>query len=273
MGHVNFEELYDVVKALRHPETGCPWDLEQNHQTLLKYLLEESYEFFHSVESENTEQMEEEIGDILLQVLLHCELASEKNNFTLESVAKKLSEKLIRRHPHVFENKGQPITMDEIINNWQKTKTKEKKEKNKDKEKLENLIDQSDLRFPALLSAKRIGDKTKAIGFDWDDPVQVSYKVEEEWQELKEEMVKTKIDKEKIEEELGDFLFSTAQLARHFNLDPEETLRKANQKFITRFNSMEKLIKEASLDIEQLNQQEMDKFWLDTKRREKEAHV
>ena len=261
MGHVNFEKLYKVVAALRHPDTGCPWDLEQNHASLLKFLLEESYEFMSAVESGDSKNMEEEIGDVLLQVLLHCEIAQESKKFDLESVSKVLAEKLIRRHPHVFEKGASKISTKEVKINWQQIKSEEKGIK-------ENLIDQSFLSFPALLSANKIGKKTNDIGFDWDDAKQVAYKVEEEWQELKEEMVKTKVDKKRVEEELGDFLFSSAQLARHFDLDPEETLRKANKKFIRRFNKMEELIKGESIDINDLNQKEMDHYWNETKRLE-----
>ena len=262
MAHVNFEKLYDVVKALRDPETGCPWDLEQTHKSLLKYLIEESYEFLHAAENDDFEHMEEEIGDVLLQVLLHCIIADESGKFSLESASEKLADKLIRRHPHVFETNGEKISTEEVTENWKKIKKSEKGSK-------DHHIHKGHLNFPALFSANKIGEKTNEIGFDWEDHRQVSYKVEEEWQELKEELMRVSEDRQKIEEEIGDFLFSTAQLARHLELNPEEALRKANMKFIKRFQFMENLIREAGKDINDLNQKQMDHYWMETKRREK----
>lgn len=126
MNKSNFEQLKDVIAALRHPVDGCPWDLKQTHESLLKYLLEESYEFVEAVEEKDPKKMEEEIGDVLMQVLLHAQLGSEKNQFDIESISKVLSEKLIRRHPHVFENKNIATTADQVVLNWEKIKAEEK---------------------------------------------------------------------------------------------------------------------------------------------------
>ena len=257
------EKLKDVIKELRDPEHGCPWDLKQTHKTLLKYLLEESYEYIHAVEHGDKAHMEEEIGDVLLQVLLHAQIANENGDFDLESVSKKLSEKLIRRHPHVFENRGSKIDVSDVVTNWEKIKAEEKAH-----EEAKGLIDQSYLHFPALFSAHKIGKKTAKIGFDWKDATEVLTVVQSEWDEMKEEITGAGSN-ERLQEELGDLLFSMAQLSRHLGFDPEETLRMANKKFIRRFEAMEKLIKNDRKDLHEMNQEQMDLYWDQVKKDEK----
>lgn len=268
MSYPNFEKLVEVIQALRHPDTGCPWDLEQTHKSLLRFLIEESYEFVHATELENDESMEDEMGDVLLQVLLHCQLGHERGAFDIESVSKVLSDKMIRRHPHVFENPtGKKFTHEEIKSAWQTIK---KNENAKNPNKTSTLIDDSNLAFPALFSSNEIGKATAKISFDWDEPSQVLYKVEEEWQELKEELAPGVVPNQKrVKEELGDFLFTIAQLGRHLGIDPEEALRDANTKFLKRFHSMEGLINESGKDILQMNQSQMDEYWHKVKLLEK----
>lgn len=257
MNTPELHKLIDVISALLHPKTGCPWDLEQTHKSLLPFLLEESYEFMNAVENGDDHEMKDEIGDVLLQVLLHAKIASKEKRFDLEDVAKNLADKMIRRHPHVFNNSGEKITESEVKENWQKIKQAEK-EKNSDKK---TVINKDDLCFPALYSAYKIGKKTRHLNFDWEEVSQVMYKVEEEWQELKEELAPAKPNKERIAEELGDFLFSTAQLARHLDLDPEDILRSANKKFVNRFQNMEELIADDKLNIKSLDQSQLDHYW------------
>ncbi|MCF8058707.1 MAG: nucleoside triphosphate pyrophosphohydrolase [Bacteriovoracaceae bacterium] len=251
-----FKNLVQVVKALRDPDTGCPWDLEQNHQSLLKYLFEESYEFKEAVEKNDPILMNDELGDILLQVLLHSEIASEADHFNLESVSKNLAEKLIRRHPHVFNNpENKKISAEDVNQNWHEIKAQEKglKKSRAIKEKI--------IYGPALKVAENIGHKTKELNFDWENANQVAWKVEEEWQELKEELMPSKINPERIAEELGDFLFSAAQLARHLNLDPEELLKKANQKFLKRFYAMEDQLSIDGKEFKDMTQEQLDRYW------------
>ncbi len=265
MNYPGLEQLIDVVAKLRDPENGCPWDLKQTHSSLLRYIIEETYEFVDAVEKNDTAHMEEEIGDVLLQVILHSQLASEKDHFTVDSVAQKLATKLIRRHPHVFEDNNETLSAEDVRENWEKIKEEEKNEGPQS----ETLIEDSILRCPSLHSAFKIGEKTQKIRFDWDDHSQVMYKVEEEWQELKEELApQARRNSAKIQEEMGDFLFSIAQLARHLDMDPEETLRLANKKFLRRFRSMEELIKSEQKDIKEMNQKQMDEYWNMAKRRE-----
>lgn len=259
-----FQELYDVVAKLRHPTEGCPWDLEQTHRSLLKYLQEEAYEFMHATEIEDTHKMEEEIGDVLLQVLLHCVISEQNGGFNLESVSKKLKDKMIRRHPHVFAKVEVENTQD-IIDNWEKIKKAEK-----EANKTHYQIDEELLSFPALVSAYKIGKKTNKLNFDWSDPGQVSYKVEEEWQELKEELAAyPRMNKERVIEEMGDFLFSAAQLARHLEIDPEMALREANLKFKRRFNKIEDLARAENIDMTKSSQEELEVLWQRIKTQEK----
>lgn len=261
----NLQQLIQVVKKLRDPESGCPWDLEQTHESLLKFLIEESYEFSQAVDKKDDQKMEEEIGDVLLQVVLHAQLASERGAFDLESVAKEIADKMIRRHPHIFDADASQIDSAEVKKRWQEIKQEERKgEKN-------YAINDKHLAAPALQSADKIGQMTSKLNFDWSEASQVAYKVEEEWQELKEEMIVpgTQLNKERIAEEMGDFLFSTAQLARHAGLEPEEVLHQANQKFVRRFNRVEDLMRADGHDFSELNQEQLDHYWNQTKDEEK----
>ena len=268
MNKTQFEQLTDIVRDLRHPTDGCPWDLEQTHESLIKHLIEETYEFKEAVELKNPQKMEEEIGDVLLQVMLHSQLASEKQWFDIESVSKVLKEKLIRRHPHVFETKNVKIGSEEVLMNWAMIKEEEKSREEREKN-ANHRIKHSVLHAPALTSAIKIGKKTNALKFDWDHYSQVAYKVEEEWQELKEELAPSQLNKERVFEELGDLLFSVAQLARHLELDPEEALRAANKKFLKRFYQMEDLMREKNAVLEDMNQAQMDVYWNEAKILEK----
>lgn len=258
-----------IVEKLLDPQDGCPWDLKQTHQSLLKYLIEESYEFIHATESQEVSKMEEELGDILLQILLHAGIAGKNQKFSLESVAKTLAEKLIYRHPHIFKEKNSKLSADDVLQNWNQLK----EQKKKDEGTMESYkIDSSFLCFPALFASNKIGKKTNQLSFDWNNYAQVIYKVEEEWQELKEELPPSgEYNKERVKEELGDLLFSIAQLARHLDVDPEDALRSSNKKFIERFNIMEDMLREKKLNLENLQEEQKDSYWIKAKIRQKEA--
>jgi MazG family protein len=262
MSYPELKKCIEVVKALRHPKTGCPWDLEQTHESLLKYLIEESYEFIEAVEKNNSKLMEEEIGDVLLQVLLHTTMGEEKNTFNLESTAKVLSDKLIRRHPHVFGESKEDLNSDQIIENWQKIKETEKGLK-------KYKITEKFLHAPALESSFQIGKKSTSLNFDWKNYEEVLTKVEEEWQEVKEELPSVgQFDQKRLTEEIGDLLFSIAQLARHLHINPEMALRQANKKFINRFNKVEDKVKDSGKKIEETSQEELENYWMMIKNEE-----
>jgi MazG family protein len=253
----NFNELLKVIEKLRNPDGGCPWDLEQTHESLLKYLLEESNEYIHAVMVNEPTQMEEELGDVLLQVLLHCQIASESKKFDLESVSKVLSQKMIRRHPHVFGENKSSISTEEVKENWEQIKAREKKESKK------FYIDEKDNIYTALQSAYKIGNKTSKVNFDWDNEYEVLDKVQEELDELSVEIKNQ--HKENISEELGDLLFSVAQLSRHLGEDPELILKKANKKFTDRFNKIEQKVAKTNISIEQTTREQLESFWIEVK--------
>lgn len=244
---------------LRHPTKGCPWDLEQDHQSLLRYLIEESYEYIYATKINDTEEMEEELGDVLLQVLLHAQIGSERKAFDIYSVAKKLNDKMIRRHPHVFEKPDPNITTEELHIRWDKIKKTEKKKS------VAGIFSDKDLAAPPLLAAYKIGKKSHKAEFDWDSASEVMNKVEEELKELKEEIAKNDLQRSK--EEMGDLIFTMAQLARHLNLDPHECLLAANKKFVDRYSELEKLAHPKKST--ELNREQKEALWKKVKDNEK----
>lgn len=261
MPYPETERAIEVIKRLLHPTEGCPWDLEQTHKSLLPYLIEEAYEFIEAVENNDPKMMEEEIGDVLLQVVLHSAMAEKIGGFNIESVSKGIADKMVRRHPHVFENGTKCSSADEVLANWKELKSKEKSDGKK------YSIDKKVLYGPALEGAHKIGLKSTTVNFDWDNHLQVMSKVEEEWQELKEELPSTgKFNQARAKEEIGDLLFTVAQLARHLELDPEECLRDANKKFLKRFQKMEDLVKADGKTLKETPQTELEKYWVAVKK-------
>jgi MazG family protein len=252
MNFPNLEHLIHVISRLRDPNTGCPWDLAQDHKSLLKYLIEESYEYIQATEVNDKKKMEEELGDVLLQVILHAQIASEENTFDIESVAKVLSNKMIERHPHVFQDPKLAKTEEEVKKNWEEIKSKKKKQK--------YHISIDDVYAPSLQASENIGAKSADVNFDWDKLEDVMAKVDEELQEVKTEIL---IDKKsvKVKEEIGDLLFSVAQLARHLDIEPEIALKEANQKFVTRINQVEDLVKKDSKQMKDLPTLELEEYW------------
>ncbi len=265
MEYPQIKRVIEVVKKLRDPESGCPWDLKQDHKSLMKYLIEESYEYKHAVESQDVAEMEEELGDVFFQVLLHSQIASEKNHFNLETVSKKLADKMIYRHPHVFAPDSKKISSEQVIENWEKLKKEEKSGKPT------SFFKPEDLAMPALMSAQKIGKKSAKVNFDWDNHQQVMDKVQEEWDEVKAELYDIENNKERIKDEIGDLLFSVTQLARHLDIDAEEALRASNKKFIKRFSSLDSLIKDDQKDILKLSVPELEEYWALVKKKLKES--
>ncbi|WP_036221685.1 nucleoside triphosphate pyrophosphohydrolase [Mesoaciditoga lauensis] len=246
----DIEELLKTMKILRSPG-GCEWDAAQTHESLKPYMVEEAFEAVEAIGSKDPQKLKEELGDVLLQVIFHAVIAEEKREFDIYDVAKTLNEKLIRRHPHVFGNvKGYSYER------WEEIKASEKKER---KKKLGNL----NPALPGLSMARRIQENAATYGFDWKTPEPVFDKVEEEIQELKE----AKTEEEKTEE-IGDLLFAVVNLARHLNIDPEVAVRKANEKFIDRFEKMYELSEKEGVDFKSQPIEIMEKFWQKAKREE-----
>lgn len=254
----DIESLVEIVAQLRGPE-GCPWDKEQTHQSLTQYAIEETHELVEVIErpanSPNYEQkLKEELGDVLFQVILHTQLASERGAFTLQDVVEGISEKLIRRHPHVFSDTKVEGT-DEVIQNWELIK---KQEKAAQGEKASDYT-LNVPPLPALQRAYKIGKRTEKFKFDWEDLTGVMEKVVEEYEELHEALENE--SSAEIEHELGDALFSLAQLGRHLNMEPEQVLRKANLRFETRFNKMVELASADQKDWGHLTLEEKESYW------------
>ncbi len=244
----NLERLIEIIEILRS-ENGCKWDREQTHSSLKSNMIEEAYEAVDAIDDNDYPHIREELGDVLLQVVLHSQIAKESNIFDIEDVAKGISEKLIHRHPHVFGNVKVNSTED-ILNNWEKIKKEEKKHR-------KSLMDGVSKSQAALMSAQKISKKAVKAGFEWPDENSLYDCINSEFQEFKS--AKTKEEKE---EELGDILFGIVNLARWHKIDAEQALLKANKKFMKRFRIMEE---NASKCLEELSLEEWDELWKQAK--------
>lgn len=226
------KKIIDIIKKLRDPKDGCPWDRKQTHYSLLPYLLEETYELVEAINSKNKNNIKEELGDVLLQILLHAEIASEKNNYDIKDIINSLSDKLIRRHPHVFKKK-EKLNEEQLKAQWNKIKKLEGK-----RDENYNPYSEINSYLPLMLKTIEIGKISSEFKFDWKDYKGPLSKVKEELDEVIIEKKKEKINQKKMEEEIGDLLFSVINLARHLNVNPEISLMQSNKKFIKRFNLM-----------------------------------
>lgn len=247
----DFEELVSIMRKLRS-ERGCEWDRQQTHESLKSYLIEETFELIETIDQKDDQKMKEELGDVLLQVVFHSQIASERGAFQIEEVIKSLNEKLIRRHPHVFgDSPGYSYQQ------WEKIKSQEKGEEKS------SAIGKVNHALPALSLARRIQENAAAVGFDWPDVSGALQKIDEEIQELKEVMEKDQ--KDKLEEELGDLLFAVVNVARFLDLDPEIALRKATEKFVRRFQIVEEFARARGLDMKKLSLAQLDALWEEVK--------
>ncbi|MBX3039339.1 MAG: nucleoside triphosphate pyrophosphohydrolase [Bdellovibrionaceae bacterium] len=254
----NLDSLIQIVADLRGPQ-GCPWDKEQTHQSLAPYAVEEVAELVEAIESGEDRQTKEELGDVLFQVVLHSQLAQERGAFGFMDVLETLNEKMVRRHPHVFSDVIAKDTQ-EVWKNWEELKKKEKAEKPAAK----RILD-APLHLPALQRAAKIGHRTNKLKFDWENAEQVLEKVREEFDEL-DEAIEEKSTKALIHE-MGDVLFSLAQLSRHLGLDPEQCLREGNRRFENRFETMMTLANEKNLTWSELGNDQKELLWHEAKQR------
>jgi MazG family protein len=243
------DRFLKVVKRLRKE---CPWDKKQTHKSLKKYLIEEAFEASEAIETGKTEEIAEELGDVLLQVVLHSEIASEKKTFNFESVAKKIADKMISRHPHVF--KGEKVGSAKAFQSrWAEFKKKESPGK--------NLLEGTPTSMPALLLCERYSEKAATVGFDWSNVEQVWEKVVEEVGELKAEVFSKRRNKEKISEELGDLFFALTNLSRHLGINAEACAKESAAKFKKRFGLMEKKLSAEATPLKNLTLAQWDKEW------------
>jgi tetrapyrrole methylase family protein/MazG family protein len=250
------DRLIKIIARLRGPK-GCLWDREQTHKSLLNCLLDETYEFFEAVEDGDDDKMCEELGDLLLQVVLHARIASEKGTFTLEDAAAGISEKLIRRHPHVF-GAVKVNSSDEVLHNWEKIKRAEKRRSRK------HIVDDIPDAMPALFRAEKIQRRVARVGFDWKDTRPVFEKVTEEFNEFRRAIARR--NRREAEEELGDILFALVNVARHHNICAEDALRAATRKFARRFRYIEDRFAAAGKDLHKATLRQMDRYWEEAKR-------
>lgn len=229
-----FHKLLAVVARLRDPENGCPWDLKQTHQSLRPYILEEAYEMVDAIDSGDTAHLKEELGDVLLQVVLHAQLAQDAGQFTADEVADAIAEKLIRRHPHVFGDTTVE-SAEEVTANWQKIKAAEK-----GRDESKSVMDDIPKGLPALSRALKVSRRAVGEGFEWPDFPSLWACVMSEYDEFKRELDEG-APFERLEDEMGDILFATVNLARYQGIDPELALNKATNKFMERYRAMERL--------------------------------
>lgn len=251
-----FSRVRDIIRMLRGPE-GCPWDKKQTHETLRKYLIEEAYEVIEAIEEQDDDHLAEELGDVLLQILLHAQIAEDEGYFNIYDVIRHLSEKMIRRHPHVFGDISVE-NAEQVKSNWQDIKAREKGAGTTGSV-LEN-INQS---LPPLQKALEIQKKAAKVGFDWENEEQVWDKIREEWQECRQELVSGVSDK--LEAEFGDLLFSVVNAARWRGIDPFLALERTNRKFVRRFNYIETRASAEQTGIANFSTEKMNKIWLESK--------
>ena len=254
-----FDELIKVMARLRAPG-GCPWDAEQTYASLAQYLLEECYETFDAIQeadaSGETHNLQEELGDVLLQVVFHSTIAAERGDFTIEQVVEGVTEKLILRHPHVF-GEAELKTAADVLQNWDELKKAQQKASGKIEKPKESILEDVPSSFPALLEGQKLTKKAAKVKFDWENVGQIFDKLTEETDELKS-AIETN---ENIEEEIGDLLFVVVNLARKLDIDAETALKKTNRKFRQRFKFIEQTLKENGKTLEDSDLQEMDALW------------
>jgi tetrapyrrole methylase family protein/MazG family protein len=251
--------LVEVIETLRSPE-GCPWDIEQTHASLKQYMVEEVYEVLEAIDSRDTVKLCDELGDLLLQIVFHARIAEERGDFSIEGVINAVTEKMVRRHPHVFGD-AQADTAEAVMVNWEKIKKTEKAGQNQNA-----LLDGVPIGLPSLTRAYKLQGKAAKIGFDWDNIEDVWQKVAEETEEFKEACLHNNGDE--MEQEMGDLLFAVVNVARFAGVEPETALHRTNKKFIERFHKMEKIASKRGLKLESLALCELDSLWNEAKGQE-----
>jgi MazG family protein len=256
------DDLLAIMRTLRDPDGGCPWDLEQTFATIAPYTIEEAYEVAGAIEDENWPALKDELGDFLFQVVFHAQMAEERGLFDFDDVVGAIVEKMIRRHPHVFESKAGVDSAEAQTVAWEEHKKKERAEK------AQGLLDDVPRALPALLRAVKLQKRAASVGFDWDSAPKVVDKIAEEAREIVEAQA-AGADTAKLEDEVGDLLFAVANLARHLKIDPETALRSTNAKFIRRFGYIEKTLSARGVKLDDATLDEMEALWQDAKKTER----
>jgi len=254
------KKLLDVMSALRDPDSGCPWDIKQTLKTIIPYTLEEAYEVADAIEKDDMHALKSELGDLLFQVVFYAQIAKEQGEFEFNDVVDAISEKLIRRHPHVFADAQ--YADDAVLNEaWEKAKAAERDEESSAVKA--TVLGGVATALPALKRAQKLQKRAARVGFDWPEIEPVFEKIEEEIQELREAMQQK--DKAQVFEEMGDVLFSCVNLSRHLGVDSEESLRACNKKFERRFSHIEKSLEKNQQSFESRSLNQLEKMWQDAK--------
>ena len=248
-----FEELINLVKRLRGPD-GCPWDKEQTSESLVSYMLEETYEVIETIDEKNWDGLKEELGDLILHIVFQAVIAKENKLFDISESLKNINEKLVRRHPHVFDKKN--VIQDNIISSWELQKHKEKNRSSR--------LDGVPISLPGIIRAQRIQEKASHAGLDFQKEEEIWEKISEEMEELKNAQKKN--NKDEISEELGDTIFSLINLARFLGISADDALRKSNNKFINRFKMIENEINKRGKNIEESSFNELEDIWNNIKK-------
>jgi ATP diphosphatase len=275
------EQLESIIAQLRDPKTGCPWDSKQTFETIVPHTIEETYEVADAIHSQDWAHLKEELGDLLFQVIFYAQMAKEQQWFNFSDVVETLNEKLVRRHPHVFDEQASRDLSDEQLNaQWQQIKQQEKALKatqvastesssetgvSKD---AQSILDSIPASMPPLLRATKMQKACAKVGFDWDSLGPVVDKVQEEVQEVVDEAVQVDIDQDALELEVGDLLFAVVNLSRHLGKNPDQALLKANQKFESRFRKVEMMVQAESKTLKDYNLDQLDGFWNRVKQQE-----
>jgi len=262
-----FQDLIDLMARLRAPD-GCPWDREQTYATLGPMLIEEAYEVIEAAEAEDWDDLRDELGDLLFQIVFYGQIAAESDQFDLHQSIARVHEKMTRRHPHVFGEEKVTGAAD-VLSNWEAIKAAERKAAGKAETEEKSLLDGASSKLPALLEAYQLTAKAARVGFDWKKIEDVLLKLEEEVRELRDEIARREIDKDAVAGEIGDILFVVANLARWHGVEPESALKATNRKFRRRFSHVEKRIAEQGRAWSEVTLEEMDEHWDEAKRIER----
>jgi len=253
------KRLQEIMRALRDPESGCPWDQKQDFSTIAPYTIEEAYEIADAIERGDMHDLKDELGDLLFHVVFHAQMASEQNEFCFDDVVKAVNDKLVRRHPHVFAD-DIAGSDEQLLEAWEQQKASERSNKEVTELRVSSVLDGIASSLPALKWAEKIQKRAAHTGFDWDELAPVFDKLNEELDELKQE-VEVEDNHERIMDEMGDVLFSCVNLSRHLAVSAEQALRQGNQKFIGRFKKLEQLMAGEGRSISECSLDELEAYW------------
>ena len=261
--HTQLARLLEIMERLRDPETGCPWDIKQTFETIAPYTIEEAYEVSEAIASGDRDKICNELGDLLLQVVFHAQMATEEDSFTFEDVAKKVSDKMVRRQPHVFGNL--PATDEQLVKqNWEAIKKAERADASNGK--TASILDDITSTLPAMVRAAKLQKRAASVGFDWPDIKSVIKKMYEELDELDQVLKDNPQDNERLQDEIGDILFVASNLARKAGLDPETALLGCNRKFERRFHYIEERLNNQNCRLEDASLEQMEALWNEAKK-------